>query len=62
MNAIRMLWLKLQHGILMDRAAMLDQLIREGQEERERVMYEAAQIRCRININAKRAAVGLRVI
>ena len=62
MNTIRMWWLKFQHGALMDRAANLETIKREAQREYDDVMAEAAILRRRINNNAKRMTVGLRVI
>jgi hypothetical protein len=61
-NALRLWWWRFQHGQLMDRSAMLDQLARESLAESDRCMQEAAELRRRININMKRAACGLRVL
>lgn len=62
MNTLRMWWLQWCHAQLMDRAANLETIKREAQREYDDVMAEAAILRRRINNNAKRMTVGLRVI
>lgn len=60
-DAILIWWWKFQHGALMDRCAMLDQLAHEAFTESEACMAEACKLRRKINLTIKRQELGLRV-